>query len=133
MLAGIDISAKMVDKARELGRGYTQLLVGDIDELLAMPPSGDGVSSDEEGSAESLGQQCFELILCTDTFVYYGDLCEVFALSAGRMAPGDSSLFVVTLELLPEEEAHGEPWRLQKTGTYVHTRATHGLARGTVP
>lgn len=118
---GIDISKKMVEKARALDRGYTKLLVGDIDRLLAMP-----AAPDDGGGAASLGAATFDLVLCTDTFVYYGDLCEVFRLVAARLAPSASpsappSLFVVTLERLPEDEAAGEPWRLQKTGTYVHT------------
>jgi len=120
----------MVEKARLRG-AYTDLLVGEMDLLLstaaAAPPS-------------SLNEAPFDLILATDTLVYYGDLHRIFQLVSSRLAApasdGRPSLFAVSLELLPDEEACGEApgggsgsgigWQLDHRGTYRHT-ARHVL------
>ena len=116
VLVGIDLSPKIVEKARD--RGYTKLLVGDLDALLPLGGLGGG---------DSLGDETFDLILSTDTHVYFGDLGPAFKQIAARMDPEASSLAVVTLELLPEEEATAADvangWRLTSTGRYTHTAA----------
>ena len=81
-MVGIDLSPKIIEKARRLDRGYTRLLVGDLDETLPL-----------RGQHDELGAEPFDLVLCTDTFVYYGDLAAVFQLVAKRMRGAEAALF----------------------------------------
>ena len=53
---GVDLSAAMLRCAAARG-GYTELLCGDLDALLP-----------------NMGARRFDLVLATDTLIYYGEL-----------------------------------------------------------
>ena len=103
-LTGIDLSPRMLARARERGF-YDHLIEGDIVQVLA-------------------GQDAsFDLVVAADVFVYIGDLEAVLA-SAGRvLRPGGWLAFSV------ESLSEGE-YRLQPTGRYAHAPAyIEALAR----
>lgn len=76
-LIGIDLSPKMIDKARQKGV-YDRLVVGDMMSLLAE------------------AQTHFDLIVATDVFIYVGDLQAVFPACARALKPG--GLFAFSIE-----------------------------------
>ena len=78
---GVDLSAAMLRCAAARG-GYTELLCGDLDALLP-----------------TMGARRFDLVLATDTLIYYGELQPVLRLIAARLA--DGGLAAVSLERLP--------------------------------
>jgi predicted TPR repeat methyltransferase len=73
-LDGIDLSPKMIEKARALGI-YDRLVVGDIETALVT------------------GDSIYDLILAADTIVYLGDLTPLFAGIAKRIKTGGHVLF----------------------------------------
>jgi predicted TPR repeat methyltransferase len=95
-LAGVDLSPRMVEKARQRGL-YDVLEVGDVVAALQAADS-------------------WDLLVAADVLVYIGDLAPVFQAAAGALAPG--GLFAATVERAPEEAgftlgparryAHGE-------------------------
>jgi len=94
-LVGIDLSPEMIELARARDI-YDRLEAAEITAWLA-----------EGGDA-------FDLILCCDSLIYFGDLAPVMRAAASRLAPG--GLFAVSMEL----GAH-EPFRLSpETGRYTH-------------
>lgn len=103
-LTGIDLSPRMLARARERGL-YDRLIEGDIVQVLA-------------GQAVS-----YDLVVAADVFVYIGDL-EVVVASAGQvLRPGGWLAFSV------ESLSEGE-YRLQPTGRYAHAPAyLEALAR----
>ena len=103
-LTGIDLSPRMLARARERGI-YDRLLEGDIVQLLAGEPVQ------------------FDLAVAADVFVYIGDLEPVMESLTRVLRPGAWLAFSVeTLEA-------GE-YRLQPTGRYAHASAYLGtLAR----
>lgn len=96
-LVGVDLSRKMLDKAR--GRGVYDLLVeGELTAFLEQTP------------------EAYDLLVSADTLVYFGDL-RVFAQAARRaLRPGGALAF--TVEMASEEQA--EAYRLQTHGRYTH-------------
>jgi predicted TPR repeat methyltransferase len=94
-LAGVDLSPRMLDKARarEL---YDELQCGDVVPTLAA-----------EGHA-------WELVLAADVFVYLGDLAAVMAAAARALRPGGWLLFSV-------EQGDGRDFVLGKSGRYAHS------------
>jgi len=94
-LTGVDLSPKMIDKARARGV-YDRLVVGDIVEELAAP----GVSCD--------------LVIAADVFVYLGDLQPVFEACKLALKPG--GLFAFSLEA---EEC--DSYVLRSSGRYAHS------------
>ena len=92
---GIDISPRMLERAGARAV-YTQLLHGDIPEVLA-----------------TLGAARYAAVLAADTFIYFGDLTELFQRVERVLSPG--GLFGFSVEGLPEGR-----WRLQPTGRYAH-------------
>jgi predicted TPR repeat methyltransferase len=94
-LAGVDLSPRMLDKARarEL---YDELQCGDVVPALAA-----------EGHA-------WELVLAADVFVYLGDLAAVMAAAARALRPGGWLLFSV-------EQGDGRDFVLGKSGRYAHS------------
>ncbi|MEJ5992595.1 tetratricopeptide repeat protein [Ramlibacter sp. PS3R-8] len=100
-LTGVDLSANMVEKARELGL-YDGLQQGDIVEFLARSPD------------------IYDLVVAADVFVYVGALDDVFAQVANVMLPGGRFSFTV-------EEALGEEFELRPSLRYAHSEA--GLRR----
>ena len=98
-LEGIDLSAKMIEKAEACG-AYDDLQVADIFDYL----------DDPERTARS-----FDLVVSGDVLLYIGDLDPLFAKLAPVMRPG--GLFAFTVE---EKEEPGDGFALRKTGRYVH-------------
>lgn len=93
-LTGIDLSPRMLARARERGI-YDRLLEGDIVQLLA-PESAQ-----------------FDLACGADVFVYIGDLDAVMATLARVLRPGACLVFSV-------EALEAGEYRLQPTGRYAH-------------
>ncbi|WP_247872225.1 tetratricopeptide repeat protein [Azospirillum sp. TSO35-2] len=103
-LAGVDLSPRMVEKARQRGL-YDALGVGDV--VDAMAP----------GSGDALG--AWDLLVAADVLVYIGDLAPVFAAAARALVPGGR--FAATVERLPDESP--DPIILGATRRYAHTQA----------
>lgn len=96
-LDGVDLSAKMVEKAR--GRGlYDALAVEEIGRYLARAP------------------KAYTLAIAADVLIYFGDLASVFATVAGALKP--HGLFAFTVEV-----GSGAPYRLTQSGRYAHDDA----------
>jgi predicted TPR repeat methyltransferase len=96
-LTGIDLSPKMLDKARERGV-YDALLTSDLVAHLAAHPVG------------------YDVITAADVFVYVGDLAPAFAAAARALREG--GLFLFTAEL-----AEGDGYALALVGRYAHSAA----------
>jgi predicted TPR repeat methyltransferase len=96
-LIGVDLSAAMLDKAREKA-AYDELLQEDVASVFGR-------------FAEGL-----DLALSADVFVYIGDLRPVFVAAARALRPG--GWFVFTTEV-----HEGEGFMLDTTGRYRHARA----------
>ncbi|MGH6889994.1 MAG: methyltransferase domain-containing protein [Rhizomicrobium sp.] len=75
-LDGVDLSPRMVDRARARGI-YNELSIGDIGEWLAAH------------------ERRYDLIVAADTLVYLGDLAAVFSAVARHLAPRGHFLFTV--------------------------------------
>ncbi len=110
-LAGADLSAGMLDKARERGI-YDSLQEAEIAAYLDGRPAGG----------------C-DLAAAMDVFVYVGDLDPVFRAVARSLAPG--GMFAFSVERLED----GEGFRLARSGRYAHSPGylrdlarAHGLA-----
>lgn len=96
-LSGVDLSARMLDKARELGV-YDRLTHADIVEFLAA------------------NEERFDLVLAADVFIYVGDLAPAFALLERAMARG---VFCFSVEALDGDSAD---LRLLPSLRYAHAR-----------
>jgi predicted TPR repeat methyltransferase len=94
-LAGVDLSSRMIAKARERAI-YDSLTVGSIDDAL-------------EGQVDA-----FDLIIAGDVFTYVGDLSRVFAGSAGALPVGGFLAFSV-------ESSDDGAYQLRPTGRYAHS------------
>jgi predicted TPR repeat methyltransferase len=99
-LVGVDLSDRMLDRARERG-GYDELVLG---ELCACMRSHEAQ---------------FDAVVSADTLVYFGALEEAFA--AAYAALREDGLLVCTLEALLE--AGADDYRLQVHGRYAHREA----------
>lgn len=95
-LKGIDLSQKMLDKAKALNL-YNELIKGDITTQL-----------------RKLNDK-YDLIISADVFIYVGDLKSIFKVIAQALKP--DALFVFSLEA---EESELD-FRLCSTGRYAHT------------
>lgn len=119
-LVGIDLSGRMLDKARERG-GYTRLEHEDV--LAQMQRETD---------------HHFDVIVSADVFVYIGKLDELMGQARRILKPGGLLVFSVesldaAQSALTEEEIQ-RGYRLESTGRYTHARAhlidlaaTHGF------
>ncbi len=96
-LVGIDLSPKMIERARARGI-YQQLIVGDV-----------------VGATTAL-HMCFDLILAADVFVYLGDLAPVFAAVREKLSLGGGFAFSVEL-------GAGDGYTLRAAGRYAHAPA----------
>lgn len=97
-LVGIDISANMLNKAQEKVC-YNILIEKDI------------------LSGLSQLKQYFDLVLCIDTLVYFGDLNELFSQIIGCLPKNGLLAFSVELA-----EEHISSYSLQTTGRYQHNK-----------
>jgi predicted TPR repeat methyltransferase len=100
-LVGVDLSASMVQRARERGL-YDELVVAELCEFMRARP------------------QSFEVIYSADTLVYFGALEEPLAAMCGSLYGAAMAAF--TLEEL-ESALPGESYRLQPHGRYTHSEA----------
>ena len=100
-LKGVDLSPGMLRKA--------QLL--DVYDML-----------EEAELTEYMLRNCerFDLVICVDTFVYFGDLADAIGAAYGALRP-DSHL-VFTVERHAEDEHDGDFW-LRHHGRYSHGRS----------
>lgn len=99
-LVGVDLSAGMLDKARERG-GYQQLVQAELVAYLRGQPAR------------------FDLVVSADTLCYFGRLDEALAAAAAALRPGGRLIF--TVEALPEpDEKPG--YRLLPHARYAHAR-----------
>lgn len=100
-LVGVDLSEKMLEKARRRG-GYDELLKGELTAFLVSCT------------------QAYDLIVSADTLVYFGDLTAVIEAAAGALRAGGWLAF--TLEQLEEQDTAGG-FKLNPHGRYSHTRS----------
>ena len=96
-LVGVDLSPKMVDKARERGV-YDELRIGELTAALA-----------EKRAA-------YDLIVSADVLVYFGDLTPVFVAVARALRPNGIFAFSV-------ERFDGPGFVLRTSGRYAHSAA----------
>jgi predicted TPR repeat methyltransferase len=96
-LDGIDLSPAMIEKARARGL-YDSLAVADLETALAAP-----------GPA-------YDLILAADTLVYLGDLENIMAGAALRLAPEGYFLFTL-------ESSQDQPFELGPKRRWRHSEA----------
>jgi predicted TPR repeat methyltransferase len=97
-LAGVDLSAAMIAKARDLGI-YDRLVVGDAVAMLGR---------EVPGSAD--------LIVAADAIVYVGDLAPLFA-AVTRVLASDA-LFAFSVET-----CEGDGFKLEPTMRFAHSRS----------
>jgi len=97
-LAGVDLSAAMIAKARERGF-YDRLVVGDAAATLGREPP--GIS---------------DLIVAADALVYVGDLAPLFAAVARVLA--SDGLFAFSVET-----CEGDGFKLEPTMRFAHSRS----------
>jgi predicted TPR repeat methyltransferase len=96
-LIGVDLSEGMVGRARRRNL-YDELLVAELQDYLTRTTAG------------------FDLILCTDTLVYFGNLAQIMQSFAAALKP--AGLLAFTLEELQAEGT--EPLHLNAHGRYSH-------------
>jgi predicted TPR repeat methyltransferase len=95
-LCGVDLSAGMIEKARERGV-YDQLDVGELMDVMKRSP------------------RSFDLVIAADVFIYVGDLGEVFEAAAACLRPGGLFIFSV-------EAGGGDRYNLtMKIRRYTHS------------
>jgi len=96
-LTGVDLSRGMLEQARRRGL-YDSLVADELTAYLA-------------------GQHSvFDLIVCADTFCYFGSLAEVFVAAASALAEGGTIIF--TVERLGD--ASGGDFAILTSGRYCH-------------
>ena len=99
-LTGVDLSPRMIDKAR--GRGaYDELVTAELSAYLSRAP------------------EAFDLVVSADTLCYFGDLGLVLAAAARSLRPGGWLVF--TLEAADSEL--GDGYRIEPHGRYSHAQA----------
>lgn len=96
-LHGVDLSPRMIEKARERNL-YDTLEVGDIVASLR------------------LREAAWDLALCTDVLIYVGALKEVFSACASALRPG--GLFAFSIE----DGDDSDGFVLRQSGRYAHAR-----------
>jgi len=96
-LTGVDLSDRMLEKARSLGV-YDALLQHDVVDYLAA------------------ATEACDAVLAADVFIYVGVLDDVFRLVAARMPPGGAFAFTV-------EESTGADVELRGSLRYAHSEA----------
>ncbi len=97
-LTGVDLSARMVERARARG-GYDELVVGELTDFLRAR------------------KEVYDLIVSADTLVYFGDLDTVCSAAGDALCPG--GWFVFTVERSPSPvEVPG--FNLEPSGRYSH-------------
>jgi predicted TPR repeat methyltransferase len=98
-LAGVDLSQKMLDKAREGGL-YDELACADIVTWL------------EGRQAE------WELVLAADVLVYFGELAPLFERAAQALRPGGR--FAFSVESLGPDQDAGAGYAITASNRFAH-------------
>lgn len=98
-LIGVDLSPKMIEKARERSV-YDQLVVGDLVETMA-----------------GFADKSVDVVAATDVFIYVGNLAPVFEQCRRILRPG--GLFAFSVEAAPDD---GPDFVLRPTGRYAQAR-----------
>ena len=101
-LVGVDLSPKMLEKARSRA-AYDRLAAAELTWYLGASP------------------QAFDIIASSDTLVYFGDLREVLGAAAAALRSGGRLVF--TLEHAANEDQAAPGYRLNPHGRYSHTEA----------
>jgi predicted TPR repeat methyltransferase len=96
-LIGVDLSPRMIAKARERGL-YQALELGDAADLLSRRPPAE-----------------FDLVVAADSLVYFGDLEPVFRATTSALSPGGLFAFSV-------ETWEGDGFRLGASVRFAHAR-----------
>ncbi|PIE83155.1 MAG: hypothetical protein CSA09_03570 [Candidatus Contendobacter odensis] len=99
-LVGVDLSSRMLDKARERG-GYDQLVAAELTAFL------------------NTKYDCYDLILSADTLVYFGNLTDVINAAAHALHAGGWLAF--TAEKASTDSAPSDGFHLDRSGRYSHT------------
>ncbi len=99
-LSGVDLSPKMIAKAQTRGV-YDELVVAELTAFMQAQ------------------NQCFDLIVSTDTLIYFGDLTPPLHAAARALRP--DGLLAFTVERLENHEA--PEFRLSSSGRYLHSLA----------
>lgn len=99
-MVGIDLSPRMIERARERGI-YDDLVAGDAAAVL--------------GTAAGR----FDLIAAADMLIYLGDLRPMLA--AARRVAADGALLVFSLECPPGNATPGPGYVLQPSGRFAHS------------
>ncbi|CAE7917861.1 unnamed protein product, partial [Symbiodinium sp. KB8] len=110
-LEGVDLSAKMLEVAKDKDRGYSKLVCGDLVDIF------------EEGDQATK----FDLVVAADVFVYVGDLRP--ALSAASRSLTAHGAVAFSTEAPPRAGSANEKeskvpeggYKLAETGRYMHT------------
>lgn len=96
-LAGVDLSARMIERAQERG-GYDELVVSELCEFMQSRP------------------RQFDAVVSADTLEYFGALDQVSRTANHALREG--GLFLFTVEALPADST--EPYKLLVHGRYAH-------------
>lgn len=97
-LTGIDLSQKMINKARKL-HCYDELIVGEMTEFLNTTP------------------HTFDIVVAADVFVYIASLNELFKACHNKL--NTSGYFIFSTERLPD--SFNDDYLLFDTGRYKHS------------
>ncbi len=97
-LVGIDLSPKMIEKARERGI-YDDLMIGDLVECLSV-----------------MDEQSFDLAVAADVFVYLGDLSDIFLQVRRILSP--AGLFAFSIETVADD---AKDYVLNPSGRYAQS------------
>jgi predicted TPR repeat methyltransferase len=100
-LVGVDLSPKMLQKAR--ARGYDRLIVAELAAFLRSE------------------RDAFDIVASSDTLVYFGDLREV--LGAARTALRRGGKLIFTLEHAISDGQAPAGYRIRPHGRYTHTES----------
>ncbi len=98
-LVGVDLSQQMLDLAKKRGV-YDELVREEVTAFVQARPT------------------AFELVLCTETLLYFGDLDVLFAAVARCLRPGGR--FISTAELLQDGD---KAYALLRSGRFAHRRS----------
>ncbi len=102
-LTGVDLSAGMIEKAREL-HCYDKLIIGEITEAL------------------NNNNKVYDLIVAADVFVYIASLKDIFSASYNNLSTG--GFFIFSTELLDDElnsnYIHCETGRYKHSTNYIN-------------
>jgi predicted TPR repeat methyltransferase len=101
-LAGVDLSEKMLAKARETGL-YDELACADVVDWLRQ----------QDGE--------WDLVLAADVLVYFGDLAPLFEQTARVLLPG--GWFALSVETLTSETGTGTGYAITASNRFAHTPA----------